>query len=57
LDVVAVVEAFVVAVTAAAAAEVLLFDGVADFAFYCCCPVEETVDYVGKSSELVGGDD
>jgi len=45
----AVVEAFVVAVIAAAAAEVVLFDGVADFAFYCCCPADETVDSVGKS--------
>jgi len=49
LAVVAVVEAFVVAVIAAAATEVVLLDGVADFAFYCCCPVEETVDSVGKS--------
>jgi len=49
LAVVAVVEDFVVAVITAAAAEVVLLDGLADFAFYFCCPVEETVDSVGKS--------
>jgi len=37
LAVVAVGEAFGVAVIAAAAAEVVLLDGVADFAVYCCC--------------------
>jgi len=58
LAVVAVVKAFVVVVIGAAAAEVVLLDGVADFTSYCCCPVEETVDSVGKSNELVGaGDD
>jgi len=46
--VVVVVEAFVVAVIAAAA-EVVLLDGVADFASYGCFQVEETVDSVGKS--------
>jgi len=49
LAVVLVVEAFMVAVIAAAAVEVVILDGVADFASYCCCPVEETVDSVGKS--------